>query len=137
MYIKYDPIFNNELINILIKLIIKNGKNSLSYKITYGIMNKIKNKTIINPIYILYQVIYIIEPYITFKSKYSKYLLNNNKYIYKIPVEIKSIKRKKFSIRRLLKLSKKYSNKNIILKFSFYLFNFFKKKRVKYSIINK
>nr|QVX31434.1 ribosomal protein S7 [Ombrophytum subterraneum] len=109
MYIEYDPIYKSQLIIILIKLIIKNGKKSLSYKIVYKIMNKIKKKTNKNPIFILYKIIHIIEPYIIIKY------LN-----YK---EMKSIKRKKIFVRQLLKLSRRYKNKNIILRFSFELFN--------------
>ncbi len=42
--VKYDPIFRNQLVNMLVNRILKHGKKSLGYQIIYRAMKKKFNK---------------------------------------------------------------------------------------------
>ena len=50
---KYDPIYRNRLVNMLLNRILKHGKKSLAYKIFYRAAQKIRQKTERNPLVVL------------------------------------------------------------------------------------
>nr|YP_010890558.1 ribosomal protein S7 [Sarcophyte sanguinea]WJE89093.1 ribosomal protein S7 [Sarcophyte sanguinea]WJE89112.1 ribosomal protein S7 [Sarcophyte sanguinea] len=118
--------------NILVNHFMKHGKRMLAYKIIYQAFKKIYQKTKINPLLVLNQAIYRINPNIILKSKYKDRLL-----LKKISVKsgkIESMPKRIFAIFYLLKkVRKKY--KHTHLRLSLELLNIIKKH--KENIIKK
>ncbi|CAJ1978179.1 unnamed protein product [Sphenostylis stenocarpa] len=92
---KFDPIYRNRLVNMLINRILKHGKKSLAYQIIYRAMKKIQQKTETNPLSVLRQAIRGVTP-----------------------VEIGSAQGKALAIRWLLGASRKRLGRNMAFKLS-------------------
>nr|AZJ16607.1 ribosomal protein S7 [Rhopalocnemis phalloides] len=108
--LNYDPIYNNKLLYLWIQLLIKHGKKSLSFKIVYKILNKLKKNTNKNPIFILYKSIFNNENTLL-NSKY-RYL--NKKFIKEIKLQ---------NIKKLFFINFfKFIKLNLISKISFKIF---------------
>nr|YP_010428212.1 ribosomal protein S7 [Hydnora longicollis]USN93661.1 ribosomal protein S7 [Hydnora longicollis] len=69
---KYDPIYKNRIINLLINKNIKNGKKSLSYKIICQTLNIIKSKTQSDPLIIIRKALKKLTPLLILRPKKSK-----------------------------------------------------------------
>nr|YP_009121256.1 ribosomal protein S7 [Epipogium roseum]AII40866.1 ribosomal protein S7 [Epipogium roseum] len=106
---RYDPIYKNKFVNMLVCNIMKNGKKSLAYKILYRVFLNIKEKTENNPLYVLRQAIRKVTPDITIRVIHTVGL---NK---RIPFEIGYIQGQKLAIRWILDASKKRTGKNMAL----------------------
>ena len=50
---KSDPIFCNQLVNMVVNRIMKDRKKSLAYQILYRVVKKIQQKTETNPLFVL------------------------------------------------------------------------------------
>ncbi|KAB2041844.1 hypothetical protein ES319_D02G175700v1 [Gossypium barbadense] len=68
---KSDPIYRNQLVNMLVNRILKQGKKSLAYQIIYQAFKKIQQKTETNPLSILRQAIREVTPDIAVKARRS------------------------------------------------------------------
>nr|QEG98415.1 ribosomal protein S7 [Burmannia itoana] len=112
---KFDPIYRNRLVNMLVNHILKHGKKALAYKIIYQTIKKIQQKTKKNPLSVLRQAIYEVTPDITVKER------RVSGSIHQIPIEIGSTQGKAIAIRWLLKASRNRSCQNMVLKLSFEL----------------
>nr|AIS35828.1 ribosomal protein S7 [Epipogium roseum] len=109
---RYDPTYNNILVNMLAYHIMKNGKKSLAFKILYRVFLNIKKKTENNPLYVLRQAIQKVTPDITIRVIYKG---GSNK---RIPFEIGSTQGKMLAIKWILDASKKRTGQNMVLRLS-------------------
>nr|YP_009160618.1 ribosomal protein S7 [Sciaphila densiflora]AKR17948.1 ribosomal protein S7 [Sciaphila densiflora] len=105
---KYDPVYHNRSVNILVNHIMKGGKKSLAYKIIYRTVKKIQQKKK-NPLAVLRQAIHRVTPHIAVKTSGSTH---------RVPVEIGSTQGKAFAVRWLLGASRKRPGRDMALKLS-------------------
>nr|YP_008965602.1 ribosomal protein S7 [Phelipanche purpurea]CDH98354.1 ribosomal protein S7 [Phelipanche purpurea] len=119
---KYDPIYSNQLVNMLINRIMKNGKKSLAYKIFYQAMIEIQQNKEKDPLSVLNEAIEKITPDIVVKIKKAKSSKKNSKRENRstqiIPIEVGPKQGKIFAIRWLLAASRKRLGQNMALKLS-------------------
>jgi small subunit ribosomal protein S7 len=67
---KSDPIYHNQLVNMVVNRILKNGKKSLAYRILYRAIKNIQQKTEKNPLSVLRQAIRRVTPNLTVKARH-------------------------------------------------------------------
>nr|YP_010392098.1 ribosomal protein S7 [Cyananthus lobatus]YP_010392117.1 ribosomal protein S7 [Cyananthus lobatus]UPX07707.1 ribosomal protein S7 [Cyananthus lobatus]UPX07726.1 ribosomal protein S7 [Cyananthus lobatus] len=109
---KYDPIYRNRLVNMVINRILKHGKKSLAYKILYRAVKKIHQKTKKNPLLVLRQAIRRVTPRTAVKAR------RVSGSTQQIPIEIGSTRGKVLAIRWLLAASRKRPGQNMAFKLS-------------------
>nr|AEX01273.1 ribosomal protein S7 [Thalassia testudinum] len=110
---KYDPIYRNPLVPMLVNRILKHGKKSLAYQIFYRAVKEIQQKTKRNPLSVLREAIDKVTPNIAVKARRSKKGVTRQ-----IPIEIGKTKGKVLAIRWLLEASRKRSGPNMASQFS-------------------
>nr|UDZ61486.1 ribosomal protein S7 [Limnophyton angolense] len=109
---KYDPIYRNRLVNMLVNRILKHGKKALAYKILYRAVKEIQQKTKTNPLSILRQAIRGVTPDIAVKAR------RKSGSTRQVPIEIGSTQGKALAIRWLLGASRKRLGRNMAFKLS-------------------
>nr|YP_010138440.1 ribosomal protein S7 [Torreya fargesii var. yunnanensis]AAV84636.1 ribosomal protein S7 [Torreya californica]QPO90380.1 ribosomal protein S7 [Torreya fargesii var. yunnanensis] len=112
---KFDPIYHNRVVNMVVNRILKHGKKSLAYRILYQSLTKIQQKTEKNPLIVLRQAIHKVTPKLIVKSR------RVSGSTYQVPMEIRSKKGKVLAIRWLLGSSRKRSGRNMHFKLSYEL----------------
>nr|YP_010192304.1 ribosomal protein S7 [Athrotaxis cupressoides]QYB20984.1 ribosomal protein S7 [Athrotaxis laxifolia]QZN07966.1 ribosomal protein S7 [Athrotaxis cupressoides]BBN66377.1 ribosomal protein S7 [Athrotaxis laxifolia] len=110
---KFDPIYHNRLVNMVVNRILKHGKKSLAYRIFYQSLKKIHQKTEKNPLLVLREAISKLTPKLIVKSR------RVSGSTYQVPFEIKKKEGKILAIRWLLESSRKRSGRNMHLKLSY------------------
>nr|YP_009138951.1 ribosomal protein S7 [Lathyrus venosus]AIK21393.1 ribosomal protein S7 [Lathyrus venosus] len=98
---KSDPIYRNQVVNMLINRIMKHGKKSLAYLILYRAMKRIQQKTETNPLSVLREAIRRVTPTIVVKAR------RVSGSTHQVPIEIESTQGKALAIRWLLAASRK------------------------------
>ncbi|XBT18154.1 MAG: hypothetical protein ABNO52_00885 [Candidatus Shikimatogenerans sp. Tser] len=121
----YDFLYKKKIFNIFIKLLIKNGKRTISQKIFYKMFMilksyyKVKKKNI-------FKIIKKVIKKISVKYKFIKKKIGNN--IINIPTLINDkIKRYKLGIRSIIFFSKKRKERNIANKLAYEIIDTYKK----------
>ncbi|GMP39182.1 hypothetical protein CsSME_00010124 [Camellia sinensis var. sinensis] len=109
---KFDPIYRNQSVNMLVNRILKHRKKSLAYQIIYRAMKKIQQKTETNPLSVLRQAICGVTPNIAVKARRVRGSTH------RVPIEIGSTQGKAFVIRWLLAASQKRPGQNMAFKLS-------------------
>nr|YP_009758336.1 ribosomal protein S7 [Vavilovia formosa]QIN90143.1 ribosomal protein S7 [Vavilovia formosa] len=109
---KPDPIFRNRVVTMLVNRIMKHGKKSLAYRITYGALKRIQEKTKKNPLSVLREAIRRVTPKLAVKARRVSGSTR------KVPIEIKSIQAKALAIRWLLAAARKRPGRNMAFKLS-------------------
>nr|YP_009138652.1 ribosomal protein S7 [Lathyrus littoralis]AIK20946.1 ribosomal protein S7 [Lathyrus littoralis] len=109
---KSDPIYRNQVVNMLINRIMKHGKKSLAYLILYRAMKRIQQKTETNPLSVLREAIRQVTPTIVVKAR------RVSGSTHKVPIEIESTQGKVLAIRWLLAASRKRPGRNMAFKLS-------------------
>nr|QTI91402.1 ribosomal protein S7 [Ferocactus setispinus] len=109
---KYDPIYRNRLVNMVVNRILKRGKKSLAYKIIYRALKMVQQKKKTNPLPVLRQAIRRVTPYMRVKARRVK------KKIRLVPFEIGPKKGRVFAIRWLLEAARKRPGENMASKLS-------------------
>nr|YP_009340543.1 ribosomal protein S7 [Porterella carnosula]YP_009340550.1 ribosomal protein S7 [Porterella carnosula]APQ40116.1 ribosomal protein S7 [Porterella carnosula]APQ40123.1 ribosomal protein S7 [Porterella carnosula] len=109
---KFDPIYHNRVVNMVINRILKHGKKSLAYKILYGALKKIHQKTEKNSLLVLRQAICKVTPRLAVKTRRKSGLSQQ------IPIEIKTPLGKALAIRWLLAAARKRPGRNMAFKLS-------------------
>nr|ADT65038.1 ribosomal protein S7 [Takakia lepidozioides] len=110
---KPDPIYRNRLVNMLVNRIPRHGKKSLAYRILYGAVRNVKQRTKKNPLSVLRQAIRRVTPNVTVKAR------RVGGSTYQVPIEIESAQGKALAIRRLLGASRKRPGRNMAFKPSY------------------
>nr|YP_004891505.1 ribosomal protein S7 [Taiwania cryptomerioides]YP_008082422.1 ribosomal protein S7 [Taiwania flousiana]AGL11268.1 ribosomal protein S7 [Taiwania flousiana]AVR43508.1 ribosomal protein S7 [Taiwania cryptomerioides]QJE37026.1 ribosomal protein S7 [Taiwania flousiana]QJE37109.1 ribosomal protein S7 [Taiwania flousiana]BAK86838.1 ribosomal protein S7 [Taiwania cryptomerioides] len=110
---KFDPIYHNRLVNMVVNRILKHGKKSLAYRIFYQSLKKIQQKTEKNPLIILRQAIKKLTPKLIVKSR------RVGGSTFQVPIELKEKEAKILAIRWLLESSRKRSGRNMHFKLSY------------------
>lgn len=105
-----DSIYNSTLISKIINKIMKKGKKSLSEKILYSTMEKIKNNKNQDPIEIIKKSIENITPKVELKSR------RIGGATYQIPIEINEERGKSLAIKILIKSARSRNEKKMINK---------------------
>nr|YP_009117886.1 ribosomal protein S7 [Gnetum gnemon]YP_009117890.1 ribosomal protein S7 [Gnetum gnemon]AJE71513.1 ribosomal protein S7 [Gnetum gnemon]AJE71518.1 ribosomal protein S7 [Gnetum gnemon]ALK01072.1 ribosomal protein S7 [Gnetum gnemon]ALK01076.1 ribosomal protein S7 [Gnetum gnemon] len=119
---KFDPIYQNRLVNMVLNRIIKHGKKSLAYRILYRAMKQIQQKTEKNPLLVLRKAIKEVTPRLIVKSR------RKSGSTYQVPFEIKPNQGKILAIRWLLEASRKRLGPNMESKLSYELIDATKEK---------
>nr|YP_009578872.1 ribosomal protein S7 [Pseudotaxus chienii]AZN62482.1 ribosomal protein S7 [Pseudotaxus chienii]QBK34411.1 ribosomal protein S7 [Pseudotaxus chienii]QBK36461.1 ribosomal protein S7 [Pseudotaxus chienii]QVX28249.1 ribosomal protein S7 [Pseudotaxus chienii]QYB22369.1 ribosomal protein S7 [Pseudotaxus chienii] len=114
-FAKFDPIFHNRLVNMVVNRILKHGKKALAYRILYQSLKKMRQKTDKNPLLVLRQAVHKVTPKLIVKSK------RVSGSTFPVPVEIKSKKGKVLAIRWLLGSSRKRYGRTMHFKLSYEL----------------
>nr|QYB21929.1 ribosomal protein S7 [Papuacedrus papuana] len=109
---QFDPIYHNQLVNMVVNRILKHGKKSLAYRIFYQSLKKIKQKTEKNPLIVLRKAILKLTP----KLKVKPRRISGS--TYQVPIQIKEKEGKILAIRWLLESSRKRSGRNMQFKLS-------------------
>lgn len=109
---KYDPIYRNLLVNMLINRIMKHGKKSLAYQIIYRAMKRIQQETEKNPRSVLEQAIRRVTPAIAVKARRA------SGSTHQVPSEIGSTQGQALAIRWLLGASRKRPGRDMAFKLS-------------------
>nr|YP_010964657.1 ribosomal protein S7 [Hedysarum citrinum]WNM89312.1 ribosomal protein S7 [Hedysarum citrinum] len=109
---KFDPIFRNRVVNMLVNCIMKHGKKSLAYQIFYQAMKRIQQKKKTNPLSVLRQAIDKVTPSLGVKARRVSGLTHQ------VPVEIGKTQGKALAIRWLLAASRKRPGRNMAFKLS-------------------
>nr|AZN62279.1 chloroplast 30S ribosomal protein S7 [Echinocodon lobophyllus]AZN62280.1 chloroplast 30S ribosomal protein S7 [Echinocodon lobophyllus] len=109
---KFDPIYRNRLVNMVINRILKDGKKSLAYKILYRAVKKIHQKTKKNPLLLLRDAIRKVTPRIGVKARHV------SGSTHQVPMKIESTRGKVLAIRWLLAASRKRPGQNMAFKLS-------------------
>nr|YP_010624069.1 ribosomal protein S7 [Goniothalamus tamirensis]YP_010624094.1 ribosomal protein S7 [Goniothalamus tamirensis]WBF98355.1 ribosomal protein S7 [Goniothalamus tamirensis]WBF98380.1 ribosomal protein S7 [Goniothalamus tamirensis] len=110
---KFDPIYRNRVVNMLVNRILKHGKKSLAYKILYRAIKKIQQqKTETNPLYVLRQAIRRVTPDIAVKARRVRGSTHQ------VPIEIGPRQGRVLAIRWLLGASRKRPGQNMACKLS-------------------
>nr|WBF97895.1 ribosomal protein S7 [Annona muricata]WBF97918.1 ribosomal protein S7 [Annona muricata] len=109
---KFDPIYRNRVVNMLVNRILKHGKKSLAYKILYRAIKKIQQKTETNPLVVLRQAIDRVTPEIAVKARRVRGSTHQ------VPIEIEPRQGRVLAIRWLLGASRKRPGQNMAFKLS-------------------
>nr|QXM16750.1 ribosomal protein S7 [Libocedrus chevalieri]QYB21764.1 ribosomal protein S7 [Libocedrus plumosa]BBN66665.1 ribosomal protein S7 [Libocedrus plumosa] len=109
---QFDPIYHNQLVNMVVNRILKHGKKSLAYRIFYQSLKKIKQKTEKNPLLVLSKAILKLTPKLKVKSR------RRSGSTYQVPIQIEEKEGKILAIRWLLESSRKRSGRNMQFKLS-------------------
>nr|QYB21273.1 ribosomal protein S7 [Diselma archeri]QYB21436.1 ribosomal protein S7 [Fitzroya cupressoides]BBN66501.1 ribosomal protein S7 [Diselma archeri]BBN66583.1 ribosomal protein S7 [Fitzroya cupressoides] len=109
---QFDPIYHNQLVNMVVNRILKHGKKSLAYRIIYQSLKKIKQKTDKNPLIVLREAILKLTPKLKVKSR------RRSGSTYQVPIQIEETEGKILAIRWLLESSRKRSGRNMQFKLS-------------------
>nr|QTI91218.1 ribosomal protein S7 [Echinocactus grusonii] len=109
---KYDPIYRNRLVNMVVNRILKRGKKSLAYQIIYRALKMIQQKKETNPLSVLRQAIRRVTPYIRVKARRVKGSTRQ------VPMEIGPKQGKVLAIRWLLGAARKRPGGNMAFNLS-------------------
>nr|AKZ30868.1 ribosomal protein S7 [Scaevola filifolia] len=112
--LKYDPIYRNRVVNMLVNRIMKHGKRALAYQILYRAVKEIGEKRKRNPLPVLRKAIIQLTPPVAVKAKRK----SKRKSTRHVPIEISKRKGIVLAIRWLLAASRKRLGKNMAFKLS-------------------
>nr|AZZ70865.1 ribosomal protein S7 [Zantedeschia aethiopica]AZZ70878.1 ribosomal protein S7 [Zantedeschia aethiopica] len=109
---KFDPIFRNRSVNMLVNRILKHGKKALAYQIFYRAMKNIQQDKKKNPLSVLRKAIHRVTPNIAVKARRVRGSTH------RVPTEVGSTQGKALAIRWLLGASRKRPGRNMAFKLS-------------------
>ena len=96
-----DPIYNSNLVNLLIKRILKCGKKYKAYKIVYTTLIIINEKTNEDPLIIFEKAIQNVSPIVEIKSR------RIGGSTYQVPIEVSSFRATNLALSWLILYSKR------------------------------
>jgi small subunit ribosomal protein S7 len=102
-----DPVYNSPIVTALINKILLHGKRSTAESIVYDAMEKIREKTQIDPIITLKRALDNIKPQIEVKSR------RVGGATYQVPVEVKSGRATTLALRWLVDFSRQRREKSM------------------------
>jgi small subunit ribosomal protein S7 len=105
-----DPIYNSNLVTMIINRILLKGKKNIAQKIFYEAMKEIKKNSKKEPLEILKKAIINATPIVEIKSK------RIGGATYQVPIEVKSERGNSLALRFIIKAARKRSGKNMINK---------------------
>ena len=108
--IAQDPIYNSNLVTMIINKLLLKGKKSLAQRIFYETMKNIKETTQQDPLEILKKAIENATPVVEVKSR------RVGGATYQVPVEVKNDRGNSLALRFIIKSARKRPGKNIITK---------------------
>lgn len=108
--IAQDPIYNSNLVTMIINKLLLKGKKSLAQRIFYETMKNIKETTQQDPLDILKKAIENATPVVEVKSR------RIGGATYQVPVEVKNDRGNSLALRFIIKSARKRPGKSIIAK---------------------
>lgn len=105
-----DPIYNSQLISMLIVRTLKHGKKSIAQKIIYEALEIIKDKTSHEPLGVLERAIRNITPLVEVKAR------RVGGSTYQVPVEVRAYRGTNLALRWLTRFANERSGKNMSIK---------------------
>nr|YP_009389157.1 ribosomal protein S7 [Euglena archaeoplastidiata]AKR17930.1 ribosomal protein S7 [Euglena archaeoplastidiata] len=108
--IAQDPIYNSNLVTMIINKLLLKGKKSLAQRIFYETMKNIKETTQQDPLEILKKAIENATPVVEVKSR------RVGGATYQVPIEVKNDRGNSLALRFIIKSARKRPGKNIITK---------------------
>lgn len=108
--IAQDPIYNSNLVTMIINKLLLKGKKSSAQRIFYETMKNIKETTQQDPLEILKKAIENATPVVEVKSR------RVGGATYQVPVEVKNDRGNSLALRFIIKSARKRPGKNIITK---------------------
>jgi small subunit ribosomal protein S7 len=102
-----DPVYNSPIVTALINKILLHGKRSTAEAIVYDAMEKIREKTQVDPIITLKRALDNIKPQIEVKSR------RVGGATYQVPVEVKSGRATTLALRWLVDFSRQRREKSM------------------------
>ena len=102
-----DPVYNSPIVTALINKILLHGKRSTAESIVYDAMEKIREKTQVDPIITLKRALDNIKPQIEVKSR------RVGGATYQVPVEVKSGRATTLALRWLVDFSRQRREKSM------------------------
>jgi len=107
-----DPIYNSNLVTMMVNRILLKGKKSLAQHIFYEAMKNVKNITSTDPIEILKKAISNTTPHVEVKSR------RVGGATYQVPIEVKPERGSSLAIKFIIKSARNRPGKTIIAKLS-------------------
>lgn len=108
--IAQDPIYDSNLVTMIINKLLLKGKKSLAQRIFYETMKNIKETSQQDPLEILKKAIENATPVVEVKSR------RIGGATYQVPIEVKSDRGNSLALRFIIKSARKRPGKNIIIK---------------------
>lgn len=108
--LKKDPVYNSELIEMIVNHLMKNGKKSLAYRIIYQSIKKIEEVTQQNPITIINEAIKNATPKLEVKAK------RIGGSTYQVPLEVNPTRGTALAIRWILISCRKKTGRTMVLR---------------------
>ncbi len=108
--IAQDPIYNSNLVTMIINKLLLKGKKSLAQRIFYETMKNIKETTQQDPLEILKKAIENATPVVEVKSR------RVGGATYQVPIEVKNDRGNSLALRFIIKSARKRPGKSIITK---------------------
>jgi small subunit ribosomal protein S7 len=105
-----DPIYNSDLVSMIINRILMKGKKSLAQHIFYEAMKNIKESSQKDPVEILKKAVSNVTPVVEVKSR------RVGGATYQVPVEVKTDRGNSLALRFIIKSARNRPGKNIIIK---------------------
>jgi len=107
-----DPFYNSSLISRFINIVLRKGKKSLSEKIVYGAMERVKNKIKEDPLKIFEKAVENVRPVLETKSR------RVGGATYQVPVEVPLHRSTSLAVRWLVKYAHERAGKSMEEKLS-------------------
>jgi small subunit ribosomal protein S7 len=106
--LKPDHTYNSTLISKFINLVMKKGKKSVSEKIVYGAMDKIKEKAKDDPLKIFEKAVENVRPLLETKSR------RVGGATYQVPIEVPQNRSMTLAVRWILRYARERAGKSMI-----------------------
>lgn len=110
--ISSDPVYNSQLIHMMISHILKEGKKALAYRLMYDAMKRIEKTTQQDPIFIVETAVRNATPTIEVKAR------RMGGSIYQVPLEVKPERGTALALRWILLAARNRSGRDMVAKLS-------------------
>nr|AIT93530.1 ribosomal protein S7 [Prasiolopsis sp. SAG 84.81] len=111
-FLSPDPVYDSQLIHIIVNQLMKQGKKSVAYKMFYESMNQIKENTQQDPVKIIEEAVRNATPLVETKSR------RVGGSTYQVPLDVKPKRGTALAIRWILSSCRSKPGKNMISKLS-------------------
>ena len=102
-----DPVYDSELVTMLVNKILQDGKKSTAERIVYGALEQCREKTGTDPVGTLEKAIGNIRPDLEVRSR------RVGGATYQVPVEVRSVRRQALGIRWLISAARERNEKTM------------------------
>jgi small subunit ribosomal protein S7 len=105
-----DPKFNSELVAKFVNALMKSGKKSVAERIMYGALDKVSEKTKVDPLELMKKAVDNVAPTVEVKSR------RVGGSTYQVPVEVREARRNALAMRWISDAARKRNEKSMGLR---------------------